>query len=290
MDKIDYINNFEFFKMANELATELYPSEYEEKAEREMLIDYKAVIRRVLKSKSKIIAHDKADTLLKFLNPKRKWPWDESQTLAMTYQIEPSFEVFFELLQACNFKMENTNDQLIYKFLILNEIYDLDILNYLFAVYGLEAPVLEEPFADEKGAAPSEEEIKKGKAHIKKGKFKPDSCFALMKFSMEDDFDLTEGEDDEEEISKLMKMSGIEELDDFDDIDDIDIEDIDIEIDDVEVEDIELDMDLDDEDFDDEDEYEEMKKPSKTALKTKPVIQKTPGKTSKNAKSNKKKK
>ena len=42
MDKIDYINNFEYFKMANELATELYPDELEDKAEREMLIDYKA--------------------------------------------------------------------------------------------------------------------------------------------------------------------------------------------------------------------------------------------------------
>lgn len=286
MDKIDYINNFEYFKMANELATELYPEEAEDKAEREMLIDYKAVIRKVLKSKSKIIAHDKADTLLKFLNPKRKWPWDHGQTLTMTYEIEPSFEVFFELLNACNFHMENTNEHLIYKFLILNEIYDRDILNYLFAVYGLEIPVPGDPFADEKGAIPTEEEVKEGKAHIKKGKFRPDTCLSLIKFSMEEDFDLADGEDDEEEISKLMKMSGIEDIDDLDDIEDIDIEDIDIEIDDVEVEEIDLDMDmdmdLDDEDFDDEDEYEEMKKPSKTTLKTKPLIQKTPDDKNKN--------
>ena len=115
MDKIDYINNFEYFKMANELATELYPEEAEDKAEREMLIDYKAVIRKVLKSKSKIIAHDKADTLLKFLNPKRKWPWDHGQTLTMTYEIEPSFEVFFELRDKMDAVMEELHMDPSYK-------------------------------------------------------------------------------------------------------------------------------------------------------------------------------
>lgn len=233
MDYLEHLNNFEIFKIANELAVDIYPIEYEEKDERDMLIDFKDVLRKAIKSKSKVIAHEKANNLLKFMNPKRKWPWQRLETFNYIYEIEPNYEIFSNLLFSACFNIENINEELIYKYLIISEVYDRSVLNFLFQVYDLEVPELSHPFEEaEEEFEFSEEDLKAAKKLLKTGDFKPSNTPILL--------------------NKNIKIMSDDLETDIDDIlnDDIDIDDIDLDIDELEeLEEIELDESFEDEDF-----------------------------------------
>lgn len=242
MNYVEHLNNFEIFKIANELAVEIYPFEPEEKDVRDRLIDFKNVLRTALKSKSKIISHDKAEVLLKFMNPKRKWPWERLETFNIIYEIEPNFEVFSDLLCAGGFDVDDTNEELIFKYLITGEVYDRSVLKFLYKVYDLELPKLLDPFKDDEEVLYSDDDIKSAKKILKKGDFKPSNSPILS--------------------TRNIKIVS-DDVDEIDDIlgDDIDIDDIDIEIDNLDelddIEDIDIDDDIEiaedfDEDFDDD--------------------------------------
>lgn len=255
MNYVDHLNNFEIFKMANELAVNIYPNAPIEKEEREMLIDFKDVLRKTLKSKSKIISHDRANVLLKFMNPKRKWPWERLETLNYIYEIEPNFDVFSNLLDASGIDVSDSNEELIFKYLIISEIYDRSVLKFLYEVYDLKLPELSDPFDYTVDVLYTDDDIKAAKKVLKSGNFKPSNTPILLK--------------------KNIKIVSDDIDDDIEDIlgDDLDIDDIDIDIDDIDLDDDLDDIDIDDdldlgEDFDDDD-FNDDFNPSKAEKKNK---------------------
>lgn len=255
MNYVDHLNNFEIFKMANELACEIYPSEFEEKETRDMLIDFKDVLRKTLKNKTKIISHEKADILLKYMNPKRKWPWSRLETFNVIYEIQPNFEVFSNLLEASSVDLQNTNEELIFKYLIVNEVYDRSVLRFLFKVYDLDLPNLCEPFVDSSEDLFTEDDLKTAKKNLKSGNFKITEAPLFDKGDdlLDDDIDL-----DDIDIDIDIDIENIGDIENIDDIDDIDdLGDIDEEFDEIEL----------DEEF--EEDFEEEVEPKKSGKKKK---------------------
>lgn len=146
MERYEIIKKFELFKIANSLAIDFFPTQSESKEDRERLIDFKNVLRKQLSSRTKSVNAKKAQKLLDWMNPKRKWQWDDLESTNIIFEIEPSYEVYADLAVAGNIPILDEGSFLIYKFMLESEIYDRQTLVLLHKYYNIDLPERCEPF------------------------------------------------------------------------------------------------------------------------------------------------
>lgn len=144
MDLVKLISDYEIWKIANDLATDFYPITYpkDRKDDRDRLIDFKDGLREIKKSKHKLKRNlPLLDKFLSYMNPKRKWAYDDEAMLESLYRIEIRPDDLFELCEKGDIRFDDTEIFNIYRFLFDHEIYDDEALQFLFEVYEIERPV-----------------------------------------------------------------------------------------------------------------------------------------------------
>lgn len=143
MDLVKLISDYEIWKIANDLATDFYPITYpkDRKDDRDRLIDFKDGLREIKKSKHKLKRNlPLLDKFLSYMNPKRKWTYNDESMLESLYRIEVRPDDLFELCERGDVRFDDTEIYNIYRFLFDHEIYDDKALQFLFEVYEIKRP------------------------------------------------------------------------------------------------------------------------------------------------------
>lgn len=143
MNFVKLTGDYEFWKIAHNLAIDFFPIDYDEerKADRERLIDFKDGLRNINKAKHSFMVNTaRLEELLAFLNPKRKWTFDDISMLDAIYYIEARPDDLFDLMERGDIRFEEKENYNIYRYLFDHEIYDDEALAFLFKIYDVERP------------------------------------------------------------------------------------------------------------------------------------------------------
>ncbi len=128
---VDLIIKYEMYKVITEFGRKILKNdELESINDRDRLIEFKSELRRAINSKEiKFSDLEYAKEVLKFMNPKRVWPFSSDQDELLLFCLAPNEDVLDKLYESGRIKGSDDRLKNILHFLSIENEYSIDSLN-----------------------------------------------------------------------------------------------------------------------------------------------------------------